>query len=32
MEVCGEAENGKQAIEKVKELKPDLVLLILICP
>jgi DNA-binding NarL/FixJ family response regulator len=26
MEVCGEAENGKQAIEKVKELKPDLVL------
>jgi DNA-binding NarL/FixJ family response regulator len=27
MEVCGEAENGKQAIEKVKELKPDLVLL-----
>ncbi len=27
MEVCGEAENGKQAIEKVKELNPDLVLL-----
>jgi len=27
MEVFGEAENGKQAIEKVKELKPDLVLL-----
>jgi DNA-binding NarL/FixJ family response regulator len=27
MEVCGEAENGKQAIEKVKELRPDLVLL-----
>src|ERR1700747_3565007 len=27
MEVCGEAENGKQAIEKVKELSPDLVLL-----
>jgi len=27
MEVCGEAENGKQAIEKVKQLKPDLVLL-----
>lgn len=25
--VCGEAENGKQAIEKVKELNPDLVLL-----
>ena len=27
MEVCGEAENGKQAIKKVKELNPDLVLL-----
>ena len=27
MGVCGEAENGKQAIEKVKQLKPDLVLL-----
>src|SRR6202049_126261 len=27
LEVCGEAENGKQAIEKVKRLKPDLVLL-----
>lgn len=27
MEVCGEAENGKQAIEKVKQLHPDLVLL-----
>jgi DNA-binding NarL/FixJ family response regulator len=25
--VCGEAENGKQAIDKVKQLKPDLVLL-----
>jgi CheY-like chemotaxis protein len=25
--VCGEAENGKEAIEKVKELKPDVVLL-----
>lgn len=23
--VCGEAENGKQALEKYKELKPDLV-------
>ena len=27
MHVCGEAENGKQAVEKVKELNPDLVLL-----
>jgi len=27
MEVCGEAENGKEAIEKVKELRPDLVVL-----
>lgn len=27
LEVCGEAENGKQAVEKVKELDPDLVLL-----
>jgi two-component system, NarL family, nitrate/nitrite response regulator NarL len=27
MQVCGEAENGKQAVEKVKELNPDLVLL-----
>ena len=27
MHVCGEAENGKQAVEKVKELHPDLVLL-----
>lgn len=27
LEVCGEAENGKQAIEKVRQLKPDLVLL-----
>jgi CheY-like chemotaxis protein len=27
LEVCGEAENGKQALEKVRELKPDLVIL-----
>lgn len=25
--VCGEAENGKQAIEKVRALQPDIVLL-----
>jgi len=30
--VCGEAENGKQAVEKVKELKPDIVLLDLQMP
>jgi DNA-binding NarL/FixJ family response regulator len=27
MEVCGEAEDGKKAIQKVQELRPDLVLL-----
>lgn len=27
LHVCGEAENGRQAIEKVKQLNPDLVLL-----
>jgi DNA-binding NarL/FixJ family response regulator len=27
LHVCGEAENGKEAVEKVKELNPDLVLL-----
>jgi DNA-binding NarL/FixJ family response regulator len=26
-EVCGEAEDGKEAIEKVRELNPDLVIL-----
>lgn len=30
--VCGEAENGKQAVEKVQELKPDIVLLDLQMP
>jgi two-component system, NarL family, nitrate/nitrite response regulator NarL len=27
MHVCGEAKDGKEAVEKVKELNPDLVLL-----
>jgi CheY-like chemotaxis protein len=27
VDVCHEAENGQQALDKVKELKPDLVLL-----
>jgi DNA-binding NarL/FixJ family response regulator len=27
MQVCGEAEDGQKAVEKVKELHPDLVLL-----
>jgi CheY-like chemotaxis protein len=31
-EVCGEAADGKQAIEKTRELKPDLVLLDLSMP
>jgi CheY-like chemotaxis protein len=31
-QVCGEAGDGKQAIEKTKELKPDLVLLDLSMP
>src|SRR6201981_1465524 len=26
-EICGEAENGKVAVEKVKELHPDIVIL-----
>jgi DNA-binding NarL/FixJ family response regulator len=32
LHVCGEAENGKQAVEKVKELNPDLVLLYINMP
>jgi len=31
-QVCGEAENGKVAVEKVKELKPDVVILDLQMP
>jgi DNA-binding NarL/FixJ family response regulator len=31
-EVCGEAENGKDAIEKAKKLHPDLILLDLSMP
>jgi len=31
-EICGEAENGADAIEKAKELQPDLVLLDMTMP
>ncbi|HNX91772.1 MAG TPA: response regulator [Candidatus Omnitrophota bacterium] len=31
-EVCGEGANGKEAVEKYKELKPDLVTLDIIMP
>lgn len=31
-QICGEATNGKEAIEKVQELKPDLVLLDITMP
>lgn len=27
LEICGEAENGKQAVDRVKELVPDIVLI-----
>ncbi len=30
--ICGEAENGEEAIERVKELRPDVVLLDLSMP
>lgn len=32
VEICGEAENGKEAIEKYKELKPDLVTMDIVMP
>jgi two-component system nitrate/nitrite response regulator NarL len=32
VEVCGEAENGREAVEKVRELRPDLVLLDIFMP
>jgi two-component system chemotaxis response regulator CheY len=31
-DVCGEAENGKEAIDKYKELKPDLVTMDIVMP
>ena len=32
LQVCGEAQNGKEAMEKVLELKPDIVLLDITMP
>jgi len=32
LQVCGEATNGREAIERVRELKPDLVILDLMMP
>jgi DNA-binding NarL/FixJ family response regulator len=32
VEICGEAENGREAIERVRELHPDLVLLDIVMP
>jgi two-component system chemotaxis response regulator CheY len=31
-EVCGEAENGKEAVDKYKELKPELVTMDIVMP
>jgi two-component system chemotaxis response regulator CheY len=31
-EVCGEAENGREALEKYQELKPDLVTMDIVMP
>lgn len=32
LEICGEAENGKQAVDRVQELRPDLVILDITMP
>lgn len=32
LEICGEAENGREAIERVRQLRPDLVLLDIVMP
>jgi two-component system nitrate/nitrite response regulator NarL len=32
IEVCGEATNGQEAVEKAKELKPDLIILDITMP
>jgi DNA-binding NarL/FixJ family response regulator len=32
LEICGEAANGREAIERVRELHPDLVLLDIVMP
>jgi two-component system, NarL family, nitrate/nitrite response regulator NarL len=32
LEICGEAENGREAVERVRELHPDLVLLDITMP
>lgn len=32
IEVCAEAENGKEAVEKYRELKPDLVTMDIVMP
>jgi len=31
-EVCGEASDGREAVEKAKLLKPDFVILDIACP
>lgn len=32
LEICGEAENGRQAVDRVQELRPDLVILDITMP